>query len=412
MGQIALTFRLLPSNTILPSLIVNNVNNSLTAALTLSLGFLIGAILVGLAFWVFRSPKLSPVIRRRAYNPVPAEVAAALDVLATAVIVLDPLNNVLSSTAGAKSTGLVEYRRLIHPELNELANRVRESGQAEEMEAELPIGLRGTSAYVSAKAAKLNDGYVILLVDDRTDSIRLDEMRRDFVANVSHELKTPVGAIGLLAETIKDATDDPEMVKKFAGSMVKESKRLANLIQDIIQLSRVQSSDVSTKANLIDINAVVSEAVDRTEFLAEKNNISVRYLEFEKTFILGDFELLVTAVKNLIENAIVYSDSGAQVGVGVKVVGNNVEIAVTDSGIGIALEEQPRVFERFYRVDQSRTRETGGTGLGLSIVKHVAIKHLGEVRLFSKLGLGSTFTLCLPKADPESIANETPEEAK
>ena len=387
------------------------MNNSLSTALTLSTGFLLGAVVFALGVWLYRSRNITSRLTRRTFNPVPADVATALDVLATAVIVLDPRNNVVSSSAGAKTTGLVQYRRLIHDELLELSNRARDTGEPEEIEAELPIGLRGTSVYVSAKAASLNDGYIILLVDDRTDSIRLDEMRRDFVANVSHELKTPVGAIGLLAETIQGATDDPEMVKKFAGSMVKESRRLANLIQDIIQLSRVQSNDVSTHSGLVDVNAVVAEAVDRAEFLSETNKVTLKTSEAEDAFVLGDFELLVTAVKNLIENAIVYSDKGSQVGIGVKVVADNVEIAVTDSGIGIALEDQPRVFERFYRVDQSRTRETGGTGLGLSIVKHVAIRHRGEVRLFSKLGLGSTFTLCLPKADPESIANETPEEA-
>jgi len=403
--------RLLVKRTFAPSPIVNKVNSSLLIALTLSTGFLLGAVVLALGVWLFRASSVSLRLTRRTFNPVPADVATALDVLATAVIVLDPKNNVLSSSAGAKTTGLVQYRRLIHDELAELSNRARETGQPEEIEAELPIGIRGTSVYVSAKAASLNAGHIILLVDDRTDSIRLDEMRRDFVANVSHELKTPVGAIGLLAETIKDSTDDPEMVKKFAGSMVKESRRLSSLIQDIIQLSRVQSNDVSTQSVLIDVNTVVAEAVDRAEFLSETNKITMRTSEAEDAYVFGDFELLVTAVKNLIENAIVYSDRGSQVGVGVKVIDEQLEIAVTDSGIGIALEDQPRVFERFYRVDQSRTRETGGTGLGLSIVKHVAIRHRGEVKLFSKLGLGSTFTLCLPNADPESMSNETPEEA-
>lgn len=388
------------------------MNTSVSIALTLATGFALGAVVFAFGFWMFRTINVPSRLTRRTFNPVPADVATALDVLATAVIVLDPKNNVLSSSAGAKTTGLVQYRRLIHDELAELCNRARETGEPEEIEAELPIGIRGTSVYVSAKAASLNAGHIILLVDDRTESIRLDEMRRDFVANVSHELKTPVGAIGLLAETIKDSTDDPDMVKKFASSMVKESRRLASLIQDIIQLSRVQSNDVSTQAALVDVNAVVAEAVDRAEFLSESNKITLRTAEAEDAFVLGDFELLVTAVKNLIENAIVYSDKGSQVGIGVKVISEQVEIAVTDSGIGIALEDQPRVFERFYRVDQSRTRETGGTGLGLSIVKHVAIRHRGEVKLFSKLGLGSTFTLCLPKVDPESISNQSPGEAK
>ncbi len=385
----------------LPSPIVNLVNTlELVTAFFVGLG--LGALILALLLWSFRTGRLN----RKRFNPVPAEVSAALDILATAVIVLGPFNNVLSSTAGARSMGLVEFRRLVHDPLAELVNRARQSGFAEELQAEVSVGMRGATLFIGAKAAKLRDGYVILLVDDRTDSMRLDDMRRDFVANVSHELKTPVGAIGLLAETIQGDTEDTEMVKRFAGNLVKESKRLANLIQDIIQLSRLQSSEVSTKAVCVDLNNVVHEAIDRTAQVAESQKVAVNYIEAEKTYVLGDFEMLCTAVKNLIENAIVYSEEGGQVGVGIKISGKNAEIAVTDSGIGIPADEQARIFERFYRVDQSRNRQTGGTGLGLSIVKHVAIKHRGEIRLFSKVGLGSTFTLCLPVADQETLESQ------
>ncbi len=379
------------------------MNNTAELVTAFAVGLALGALIYALLRWSYRTGRFN----RKRFNPVPTEVSAALDILATAVVVLGPSNAVLSSTAGARSLGLVEFRRLVHENLVELVNRARVSGLAEELEAEISVGMRAATLFIGAKAAKLSDGYMILLVDDRTDSIRLDEMRRDFVANVSHELKTPVGAISLLAETIQGDIDDTEMVKRFAGNLVKESKRLSNLIQDIIQLSRLQSSEVSTKAVCVDLNAVVHEAIDRTHSIADSQKITVNFIEGQQAFVLGDFEMLTTAVKNLIENAVLYSDTGGQVGIGIKVANRKAEIAVTDNGIGIPADEQARVFERFYRVDQSRDRQTGGTGLGLSIVKHVALKHRGEINLFSKVGLGSTFTLRLPVADQETIESQT-----
>lgn len=236
----------------------------------------------------------------------------------------------------------------------------------------------------------------MLLVDDRTESKQLEDTRRDFVANVSHELKTPIGAIGLLAEAIQGATDDSEMVKKFAESMQKESQRLANLVQELIQLSKVQGARVGENSTEVDLAAVITDAVDRNLLIAEQRNIRVVSSAEPGTVVLGDYEMLVTAVRNLIENAIVYSNPASQVGIGLKVVNEVAEISVTDSGIGISEADQKRIFERFYRVDPSRSRETGGTGLGLSIVKHVAANHGGEVKLFSQPGVSSTFTLRLP----------------
>jgi two-component system sensor histidine kinase SenX3 len=236
----------------------------------------------------------------------------------------------------------------------------------------------------------------MLLVDDRTESKQLEDTRRDFVANVSHELKTPIGAIGLLAEAIQGATDDSEMVKKFAESLQKESQRLANLVQELIQLSKVQGARVGENSTEVDLAAVITDAVDRNLLIAEQRNIRVVSSAESGTVVMGDYEMLVTAVRNLIENAIVYSNPASQVGIGLKVVEGVAEIAVTDSGLGISESDQKRIFERFYRVDPSRSRETGGTGLGLSIVKHVSANHGGEVRLFSQPGVGSTFTLRLP----------------
>ena len=330
---------------------------------------------------------------------IPDGAAEVLDVLATAGMVLDGSNTVLRATTGAQAYGLVQNRLLIHSALVELVDLARETGMPEHIDTELTTGLRGEVVYVHARAARLGSRYVMLLVDDRTESRRLEETRRDFVANISHELKTPIGAVSLLAEALQDAVDDPVMVKKFASNLQRESSRLASLVQDIIQLSRLQSAESVAYASQIDLSGVVAEAVERNHFLAENKQIRIRVDAPRGHLVYGDHEMLSTAVKNLIENAILYSEEGSQVGVGLRTVDGIAEISVADNGVGIPAEEQSRVFERFYRVDASRSRQTGGTGLGLSIVKHVAMNHRGEVRLFSQPGLGSTFTLRLPVAD-------------
>jgi two-component system, OmpR family, sensor histidine kinase SenX3 len=326
------------------------------------------------------------------------EVVAAqvVDVIATAGVVLDQNNSVVRASPGAIQFGLVQNRRLIHASLANLAERAKQSSGAVKEDILLETGLRKDQVFVHARAARFGERYVMLLVDDRTESRKLEETRRDFVANVSHELKTPIGAIGLLAEAIEGATDDPEMVRKFAESLQKESQRLANLVQELIQLSRVQGAKLSETSSEVDLATVIADAVDRNQLLAEQHSIKLAANASPGVKMIADYEMLVTAVRNLIENAIVYSEQHSQVGVGLRVVDSVAEIAVTDSGIGIPESEQQRIFERFYRVDPSRSRETGGTGLGLSIVKHAAANHRGEVKIFSKEGVGSTFTLRLP----------------
>jgi two-component system sensor histidine kinase SenX3 len=205
-----------------------------------------------------------------------------------------------------------------------------------------------------------------------------------------------VGAIGLLAEAIASSSDDSQMVQKFANSMRVESERLGHLVKDLIELSRVQVANITKEGKIISLQKVVTEAVRRNVNLAQQHQIKLSASAKTPVQLFGDFEMLVTAIRNLIENAILYSNPGGHVGVGVRIADGVAEISVTDSGIGIPEAEQSRIFERFYRVDPSRSRETGGTGLGLAIVKHAASNHLGEVKVFSKAGIGSTFTLRLP----------------
>jgi two-component system, OmpR family, sensor histidine kinase SenX3 len=321
-----------------------------------------------------------------------------VDVIASAGMVLDDLGNVLKASPGARQFGLVQNDRLVHGELVELTEKARKRAGVAELDIELAVANRHDKFWLHARAARFGERYVMLLVDDRTESRRLEETRRDFVANVSHELKTPIGAIGLLAEAIQNATDDPELVAKFAESMQRESVRLANLVQEVILLSKVQGGGLPENAGEVDLGQVIIDAVERNQLLADQSQIRLVYSAGSTAVVFGDYEMLTGAVRNLIENAIVYSNPGNQVGVGLRAIDDIAEISVTDSGIGIPEAEQERIFERFYRVDPSRSRETGGTGLGLSIVKHAAQNHRGEIKLFSRVGVGSTFTLRLPLA--------------
>jgi two-component system sensor histidine kinase SenX3 len=249
---------------------------------------------------------------------------------------------------------------------------------------------------------------VLVLVEDSTEERDFETIRRDFIANVTHEIKTPIGAITLLSEAMEGALDDPQQMHRFADSLRREARRLSNLVTEIIQLSRVESSDILANAHPVNIGAIIREAIERTVVIAEAKNITINAKYPDDVLVMGDGELLTVAVKNLLENAIQYSDSSQQVGVGVTTRNGHVDIIVTDQGVGIPADEQPRVFERFYRVDESRDRTTGGTGLGLSLVKHISMSHRGEVTLFSQQGVGSTFTIRLPRlvSTPEENTHE------
>ena len=331
-------------------------------------------------------------------SPFPTFAAEILELFGSVGILLGASNQVIRMNNRAESFGFVTRGMLVQKDLIELAQLARSSKEVESFEGVLRFGLAQEKISVSAKASLVANDYVVLVLEDRTKDIRLDKTRRDFIENISHELKTPIGAIALLSEAITQAGDDRATIEKFAGNLHKEARRLSHLVQDIIELSRLQSEEVLADAELVDLSSVVSEAVDRNEQLASKRNIRLLSDGGVGPEVFGNKEMLTAAVKNLIENAISYSDPGSQVGIGCTAKGPLAEIVVTDSGAGISAENQERVFERFYRIDPSRSRETGGTGLGLSIVKHVAKIHRGDVKLFSQLGVGSTFTIRIPLA--------------
>ncbi|NUT71915.1 cell wall metabolism sensor histidine kinase WalK [Pseudarthrobacter sp. C4D7] len=331
---------------------------------------------------------------------LPAGAAEVLAVVGRAFVVLDDVDGVVRASPAAYAYGLVRGHTVVHKELLDMTAGVRRDGVILEKQLELPRGPLGQGTIiVQVRAAMLGEEYILLLADDRTEITRTEEIRNDFVANVSHELKTPVGAISLLAEALESSADDEEAVRRFAKRMHKESARLAALVQDIIELSRLQGASVTQQGGPVDINAVIAEAVDRSQLPAESKNISIVVGGRTEGKVFGDQDLLVTALRNLIDNAIRYSPANTRVGIGVRSRDGLVSISVTDQGDGLSPEDQERVFERFYRVDAARSRQTGGTGLGLSIVKHVASNHGGEVTLWSQPGQGSTFTLRLPEME-------------
>jgi two-component system sensor histidine kinase SenX3 len=322
--------------------------------------------------------------------------AEVLEALGVAAVVVDETGRMAQTTSSAQQFGFLPNRPLLELELVNLITWARKSQEPQTFEGQIIVGGRPLKTWIQAKAAPIGNGYVVLTIEDRTESRRLEETRRDFVANISHELKTPIGAIALLAETLQGATDDSTAVMKFAGSLQREANRLGHIVQEIIELSRLQAAVHQPDAQLVHLNEVVNDSLDRTRILAEMKQMRVVADLSESISLQGNYDQLATATTNLIENAINYSDPNGQVGIALQTNGDFAEIVVTDSGVGIALDDQARIFERFYRVDPSRSRETGGTGLGLSIVKHIALNHGGEISVFSKPGLGSTFTMIIP----------------
>ncbi|CAN5327862.1 ATP-binding protein [soil metagenome] len=337
---------------------------------------------------------------------VPDGVDQVLDALESAGVVIDPSNNVVKASPGALSLGLVWNGALVHPELTKLVDQVRRNGDPVSEELHISRGPFGDATiYLGVRIARLGARYILLLAEDRTESFRLDEVRRDFVANISHELKTPIGAVGLLAEALVSASDEPEQVKRFAKRLTKESERLARITQEIIELSRLQATDALAKAELVDIDQVVAVAIDQNRVLAEAHKVQLVSGGDAGAEVYCDETLLAVALHNLVSNAIQYSPKSTRVGIGVSNREGVVEIAVTDQGVGIPDEDQDRVFERFFRTDPARSRNTGGSGLGLSIVKHAIQNHSGDVRAWSQPGHGSTFTIRLPEASHAAAAS-------
>ncbi|MFW5415942.1 ATP-binding protein [Nocardiopsis sp. CNT-189] len=343
----------------------------------------------------------SPVPPSPPSTELPAGTAEVLAALPSSAVVLDPADRVLRASSAARAYGIVRGDEMVIGDLLALARQVRRDGVIRETEIEVEMRRFGPDAATFAvRVAPLGGtGLVLVLAEDQTERLRVDAVRRDFVANISHELKTPVGALSLLAETIADASDDPDAVRRFTGRMQQEASRLTHVIQDLITLSRIQGAEPMAEPTEVDVDEVIEEALDTVRTAADAKGIELASGGTSELVVMGDEGLLATALRNLVSNAVAYSPQRTRVSVSAEATEQAVEISVADQGIGIPPQDLERVFERFYRVDAARSRATGGTGLGLAIVKHIMTHHRGEVTVWSKEGSGSTFTLRLPLSE-------------
>jgi two-component system sensor histidine kinase SenX3 len=369
---------------------------SLALGVVLGLGF--SGLIVAAIGWKRRAEEVLEI-------PVPDGVDTALEVIGSTGVVLDADSRVLRASKSAVALGLVDDRDIVYQPILNLVRESREHGEPRAEEFVLPGATKSAPPiHLMVRVAPLGLRLMLVVADDRSEMFRLDAVRRDFVANISHELKTPIGAVSLLAEALHYSADDPDQVRAFASTLEKEGHRLADMTADIIELTRLQSLGTIEDPDVVNIDQVVEQALAMNEALAEKSNITLAVSANTGAWVLGDQASLVSALHNLIRNAITYSTGPSRVGVGATLKSGVVEVSVTDQGQGIAQSDLERVFERFYRSDPARSRDTGGTGLGLAIVKHVVNNHQGEVRVWSQVGKGSTFTIRLREASSAQIA--------
>jgi len=371
---------------------------SLVLGIALGLGF--AGLMVAAIGWKRRAEEVLEI-------PVPDGVDTALEVIGSTGVVLDADSRVLRASKSAVALGLVDDRDIVYQPILDLVRESREQGEPLAEEFVLPGATKSAPPiHLLVRVAPLGLRLMLVVADDRSEMYRLDAVRRDFVANISHELKTPIGAVSLLAEALHYSADDPDQVRAFASTLEKEGHRLADMTADIIELTRLQSLGTIEDPDVVSIDQVVEQALAMNQALAEKSTITLAASAQTGAWVLGDQASLVSALHNLIRNAITYSTGPSRVGVGATLKAGVVEVSVTDQGQGIAQSDLERVFERFYRSDPARSRDTGGTGLGLAIVKHVVNNHQGEVRVWSQVGKGSTFTIRLREASSEQIATQ------
>ena len=370
---------------------------------SLAIGLVIGVGLSLLVVWAYRARAR---VQEETSLAIPSGITDVLRSMDDAAGVVDTSGLVLAASDAASRFGIEVGSTLDNPELRQLVRGVRTAGgSATESMRITRGGLSLDPRLVSARASAIGTRLVLLIIRDVTEQERLDQMRRDFVANTSHELKTPVGAVSLLAEAIESAADDPAQVRIFAARISAEAGRLGQLTGRIMSLSRLQAEDGLTQVGPVAIDEVIAASIEAHVVQADSAGVELARGGDRGVWVRGDAQILIEAVGNLIANAILYSPRGSRVGVGVRAEDGVVEIAVSDQGIGIAEADRERIFERFYRADEARSRRTGGTGLGLSIVKHATQRHGGEVRLWSRPGRGSTFTIRLPRIDAPDHAD-------
>ena len=330
---------------------------------------------------------------------LPTGIVDLLEVVDAEYLLLAPGELVVRASDASSTLGMVRDGKLVSDEILNIVRACRRSQIAQEATIELPRGPigEGTHNLLVRVAPVGNQGLIAVLIFDDSEFRRLDSVRRDFVANISHELKTPIGALSILSEAVLEASDDPVAITRFASRMQTEAKRLSDLVQEIINLSRIQDEDPLKNAVSFLLSDLVLQAIDESRLAAESREIKIDFIRNNEVTVLGDESQLEMAISNLIENAINYSPDKTTVVVSLNKVDGLAELKVKDQGIGISEENIERIFERFYRVDPARSRATGGTGLGLSIVKHIITNHGGDITVWSEQGEGSTFTMRLPE---------------
>ncbi len=373
------------------------------------LGMLLGALLGGTTVYFLVKPKSQPEQQSPTSNSSRNLILKLIQSLPDIVIWVDGDNKIKYASEVALSLNIAREDKIQIDALETLISMARKIDEPliRKVKAKRPLGIAKLN--LDTWVMRLERGEVLLWAQNNSVVSRVETMRRDFVANISHELKTPVGALSLLAEAIEESGKDSESIQKFAKRIGPETKRLTNVIRDIIDLSQVQSDDPLASANPVEVDRVINDAVDAVQLLADLSNVEIAQVNEPDVKIVGDEYQLVMAIRNLLTNAITFSPASSRITVGAKLKDGVVEITVSDQGIGISLENQSRIFERFYRVDPARSRSTGGTGLGLAIVKHVCENHGGEVSVWSVPGQGSTFTMKFPQMEEESVIENSKE---
>lgn len=341
---------------------------------------------------------------------VPHRTREVLSVLQSGAVIVRRDRRAAFSNMVAAALGVARPDGALHPSVADLAEKAWRADAPAEEDVEISRGVLGTASIVHVRVTPLSDDLALALANDNTEQHAAEQTRREFAVNVSHELKTPVGALSLLAENIEDNPDDIVMVRDFAKKIRKEARRLSKLIQEIIEISRIQGGESVIEHEPVDIAEVIDEVLESVRVMAEEKTISLVTDVSARPTVMGDHDLLLMAARNLVDNAISYSEPGSHVTIKLAVTGEVAQLSVIDQGIGVPAAEQERIFERFYRTDPARSRQTGGTGLGLSIVKHVALQHSGSVELWSEPAVGSTFTIRLAvhenRAQPQVAVTE------
>ena len=316
----------------------------------------------------------------------------ALDLLPIGIVIVDlKLNRRVRNNAAAAMTGVRYVDILVDQAVDAMIDEIKVAKSGNRiLEA-----VAGTTRYFKISGQSMDDQRGIVTVEDITEKSRIDTVQTDFVANLSHELKTPIGAVAALADSLSGETET-EVVWRLAERIVTESHRMSRIVDDLLDLSRVEFGGTEEWTD-IDLATVLVEVVSTNQHAAKRQGLGLSLTGSAELLVRGDRSQLISVFSNLVDNAIKYSEIGGIVNVSSTIKGEEIMVSVTDHGIGIAERDQKRIFERFYRVDKARSRATGGTGLGLSIVRHIVLEHGGAIDIRSEEGVGSTFTVRLPR---------------